>query len=250
VALRNIDIVPTALATHNSCDLEMKSTIKVVKTEKKKQMTVADLTFEGSGKAAPFDPATGLWSPDLHLKILVKKDSLLGGLPVEKQLSKKDMEGFNENGISLEGIAIGGRLTEDATTAVHVVRGSKIIIQGDTRFSFPQYAITMLDDSWFNAPEDLINARSRLDVSPEVTQRILDGAKKWLAKKTGAETAAELGVELLATALVNEQDRLVLDFRAKGKMSDPEVRLDTVLSDVKDKLKDAGKNFLKGLFEQ
>jgi hypothetical protein len=250
VAIKDIDIVPTALATHNSCLLDMKSSIKFVKTEKKQAVTVADFAFEGTGKAAPFDAASGLWSPDLHLEILLKKGGLLGGLPVEKQLSKKDLKNVAENGISLEGIAIGGTLTEDSKTGVHIVRGSKIILQGDTRFAFEQYAIIMLDNSWFNAPEDLISARSKLDVSPEVTKRILDGAKKWLAKKTGMETAADVGVELLATALVNEQGRLVLDFRAKGKMSDPDVSLDTVLSDVKEKLKDAGKSFLKGLFEE
>lgn len=249
VALTDIDIVPTALALHNSCELSMKSAIKVEKTEKKKLVTVADFTVEAKGKARPFDPASGLWSPDLMLEILLKKGGLLGGTPLGKQLSKKDAKKVAEYGISLDGISIGGTLTEDIDARIHVVRGNKIMIDGDTRFAFPQYELTMLDNSWFNAPEDLINARAKLVVSPELTTKILGDAKTVLTKEFGAETLVDAGVDIIGATLMDDQKRLALAFRAKGKMSDPDVSLDTVLSDLKDKLKDAGKNFLKGLFD-
>jgi hypothetical protein len=249
VALKDIDIVPTALATHNSCLLDMKSGIKFVKTEKKKEVTVADFAFEGKGRAAPFDAATGLWSPDLKLEIILKKGGLLGGLPLGKQLGKKDAKKVAEYGISLDDVAIGGVLTEEAKTGIHVVRGSKLILEGDTRFAFPQYEITMLDNSWFNAPEDAINARAKLVVSPELTQKIVEDAKKVLEKELGAKEAVSVVVDLLVIALMDEQKRLAVPFRAKGQMSKPDVSLDTALTDVKDKLKDAGKSFLKGLFD-
>ncbi|RBP47610.1 hypothetical protein DES53_101407 [Roseimicrobium gellanilyticum] len=249
VAIKNIDIVPTALATHNRCDLEMKSGIKFVKTEKKQEVTVADFAFEGTGKVAPFDATSGLWSPDLKLEILLKKGGLLGGLPLGKQLGKKDAKRVAEYGINLDEVAIGGVLTEDTKTGIHVVRGSKIMLEGDTRFAFPQYEITMLDNSWFNAPEDAINARAKLVVSPELTQKIIEDAKKVLAKELGAHEAVNVVVELIGIALMDEQKRLAVPFRAKGSMSKPDVSLDTALSDVKDKLKDAGKSFLKSLLE-
>jgi hypothetical protein len=249
VALKDIDIVPTALATHNSCVLDMKSGIKFVKTEKKKEVTVADFAFEGKGRAAPFDAATGLWSPDLKLEILLKKGGLLGGLPLGKQLGKKDAKRVAEYGISLDDVAIGGVLTEETKTGVHVVRGSKIMLEGDTRFAFPQYEITMLDNSWFNAPEDAINARAKLVVSPELTQKILEDAKKVLAKELGAQELVGAVVDVIGVTLMDDQQRLAAPFRVKGQMSKPDVSLDTALTDVKDKLKDAGKSFLKGLFD-
>jgi hypothetical protein len=249
VAIKNIDIVPTALATHNSCQLEMKSSIKFSKTEKKQEVTVADFAFEGTGKAAPFDAASGLWSPDLKLEILLKKGGLLGGLPLGKQLGKKDAKKVAEYGITLDEVAIGGVLTEETKTSIHVVRGSKLMLEGDTRFAFPQYEITMLDNSWFNAPEDAINARAKLVVSPELTQKIIEDAKKVLTKELGAEEAVSVVVDLIGIALMDEQKRLALPFRAKGSMSKPDVSLDTALTDVKDKLKDVGKSFLKSLLE-
>ncbi|HSI65143.1 MAG TPA: hypothetical protein VLE43_18595 [Candidatus Saccharimonadia bacterium] len=249
VALNDIDIVPTALALHNSCDLLMESAIKVEKTEKKKQVTVADFTVKASGKARPFEVATGLWSPDLKLEILLKKGGLLGGTPLGKQLGKNDSKKVAEYGISLDDVSIGGVLTEDINAKIHVVRGNKIMIDGDTRFAFPQYELTMFDNSWFNAPEDLINARAKLVVSPELTTKILEDAKTVLTKEFGSKTLVDGVVDIIGATLMDEQKRLVIAFRAKGQMSKPDVSLDTVLSDIKDKLKDAGKSFLKGLFD-
>ncbi len=250
VALKDIDIVPTALALHNSCDLSMDSAIKVVKTEKQQQNTVADFAVSASGKAKPFDATTGLWSPDLMLEILLKKGGLLGGTPLGKQLSKKDSKRVAEYGISLDGVSIGGVLTEDINARIHVIRGNKIMMNGDTRFAFPQYELTMFDNSWFNAPEDMINARAKLVVSPELTTKILEDAKTVLTKEFGSKTLVDGVVDVIGATLMDDQKRLEIAFRAKGQMSKPDVSLDTVLSDIKDKLKDAGKNFLKGLFDE
>ena len=248
VALNDIDIVPTDLANHNSCDFDLKSRIKVTKIDK--QQTVADFVVSANGTAKPFDPGTSLWSPDLKLDVLLAKGGLLGGESLSKQLSKKDLKKISGYGISLDDIALGGVLKEDATARIHIIRGNKIMLEDDTRLAFPQYEITMLEKSWFNAPEDLHIARAKFVVSPELTQRIIDDAKKVVAK-TVSESALLGGVvELLGSAIMDEQKRLTLSFRTKGPMSKPEVGLETAFSDIKDKLKDQGMGLLKGLLDE
>jgi hypothetical protein len=244
--LKDIDVDPDDLARHNHCLFEFGANIKVEKPSEKAQM--ADFVVEGSGDMEPFDAKTGVWQPDLNLAVAIKKGGLIGGTLLANQMGKKDAERLKEYGLELGDIAIGGLLQEDATTKVHVFGEGKIMLKQDTRLTFPQYEIAVLDKSWFNPRQDAHIVRARLVVGPELTGRIVEGAKKSLAGKYG-ESIGELAVSVVGSTLMDSEKRLVLPFKAKGPMSKPDVQLDTVLNDIKDLLKDAGKNLLEGLFK-
>lgn len=247
VAFRDINVVAADLATHNSCTIDISTVLRVSKLDE--NLKVADFAIEGHGTAQPFEATTGLWSPDVNLEVLIKKGGLLGGTSIGQQMGKKDRQKVQDYGINLDDIAIGGVLQEDAAGRIHIVRGNKIILNQDLRLAFPQYEITMMDDSWVNAVEDAINARARLVVSQELSARMVGDAKKVLAKKFGAEELVNQAVDLLVTTLMDDQKRLALSFRAKGSMAKPQVSLETVFTDMKDKLKDAGISILKGLLD-
>ena len=244
--LKDIDVDPDDLANHNHCLFEFGASIQVEKPSEKAQM--ANFVVEGSGDMVPFDAKTGVWQPDLNLAVAIKKGGLIGGTLLANQMGKKDAERLKDYGLELGDIAIGGLLQEDATTKVHVFGEGKMMMKQDTRLAFPQYEITVLDKSWFNARQDAHIVRARLVVGPELTGRIVEGAKKSLSGKYG-ESIGELAVSVVASTLMDSEKRLVLPFKAKGPMSKPDVQLDTVLNDIKDLLKDAGKNLLEGLFK-
>ncbi len=248
VTFTDIDVVPADLATHNSCDFKMSTALSVAKLNPKQ--VNADFTVEASGRVQPFEATTGLWSPDMTLDVLLKKGGLLGGIPLEQQLAKKDRKKIDEYGISLDGIAIGGVLQEDVTTRIHVVRGNKLILNQDIRLPFPTYEITMTEKSWVNAVEDAINARAQLLVNQEMSARIVADAKKVLAKEIGKSEVVDLAVDFISSTLMDDQKRLALSFRIKGLMSKPDVGLETVFTDMKEKLKDAGMSILKGLLDE
>jgi hypothetical protein len=245
-SLLGIDVIMDDLANHNQCGLEYEGTIRVEKLDGSPQ--TANFSIVGKGKLTPFDPATGEWDPDLVLEPTLKKGSLLGGLPLSQQLSEKDLKGMKDNGIDLGDIALGGVLGEDVSTVVHEVRG-KLIVKKDTRLVFPQYEITLNDGTWFNAGEDAHIVRGSLIVGPELSTRILEQAKATANKKLG-DGLGDLAVQALKATLMNSQGQLVLPLKSKGRMSKPEVSLDSKLNDAKDVLKDAGKSLLNGFLKK
>jgi len=245
-ALVGMDVSADDLTKHNQCGLEYEGTIRVEKLDGSPQ--TANFSIVGKGKLTPFDSATGEWDPDLVLEPTLKKGSLLGGLPLSQQLSEKDLKGMKDNGIDLGDIALGGVLGEDVSTVVHEVRG-KLIVKKDTRLVFPQYEITLNDGTWFNAGEDAHIVRGSLIVGPELSTRILEQAKATANKKLG-DGLGDLAVQALKATLMNAQGQLVLPLKSKGRMSKPEVSLDSKLNDAKDVLKDAGKSLLNGFLKK
>lgn len=248
-ALTDIDVSPGDLANHNRCQFSLDASLRVEKNEPKTQ--IADFVVSGSGTLEPFDAKTGEWRPDTDLTVTLRKGGLLGGAPLEKQIGKKDLEKLTEYGIKLGDIAIGGVLQNDATVQIHALPGGKMIVKRDATLTFPQYEISIIEKSWFNAPQDLHNARAKLTIGPELTARILDDSEKAVEKKVGSGFLAKAAVALVRGTLVDEQKRLVLPFKGKGQMSKPAVDmdLDAALKGVQDLLKDQGTNLLKGLFQ-
>lgn len=246
ISLKEIDVDPVNLAKHNLCKLSFEGSIHVEEYAVGK--TIAKFSTLGDGVLEPFDPTTGIWKPDLDLNVTVKKGGLMGGEPLEEQLGKKDREKIKEYGIDLDGLAIGGVLQEDLVTRIHAV-GSKLIIKQDTVLLFPEYAITLLDTSWVNAPENNHILRGKLTVSTERTQRILSGAEKKLGERYG-DSVASLAQATVNATLLDEQKRLNLPFKSRGELSKPKVSLDTAMDSIKDNLKDAGRSLLKGLLGQ
>lgn len=241
--LKGIDVIPSDLANHNRCGFYFEGGIRVEEQNQKAQ--IANFNLVGSGSLRPFDVNTGELSPDLNLEVTVKKGGLIGGTLLVQQLDKKDLKKLKDYGLELGDIALGGVLQEDANTQVHHVRG-KLYIKKDTRLVFPQYEITLLEKSWFNAQQDAHLARARLVVNQDLSSRLLGGAKTSLSAKYG-ESLASVGMGVLGATLMDDQKRITMPFKSKGSLSKPEVDMDTLLNDAKDLIKDAGKSLLQGL---
>lgn len=245
VELTDIDVAPRDLVNHNLCKFSLSASVAVEKSDPKSQF--ADFHLTGSGTVAPFDAKTGELNPDTDLSLTMLQGGLIGGAPLSKQMGKKDMERLDEYGVRLGDIAVGGMLKKDAAMRVHLLPGGKMIVKQDTVFAFADYEMLLAEKSWFNPTQDLHNARATLTVSPELSARILEDAKKTLTEKYGA-TLADFAVSAVKIALMKD-DRIVIPFKGKGPMSKPNVSLDSVLGDITDIVKSAGKSFLEGLFK-
>lgn len=241
--LTGIDVIPSDLANHNRCGFSFEGGIII--EEQGRKLQVANFSLLGNGSLRPFEENTGEWNPYLNLEVTVNKGGLIGGALIAEQLDKKDLQKLKDYGLELGDLALGGVLKEDVVTRVQHARGRTVMKQ-DTRLVFPQYEITLLEKSWFNAQQDSHLARAQLVVNQDLSTRILEGAKTSLGAKYG-ENLAALGIGVLGTTLMDEQKRIVLPFKSKGSLSKPDVDMDTLLNDVKDLLKDAGKSLLQGL---
>jgi hypothetical protein len=243
LALKDVDVAPDDLAHHNVCSLELSADIQLEKTDVAQTLVKCSLT--GTGTIKPFDVESGEWNPDLTLELTVKKGSLLGGTLIKEQMRSKDAQKLKEYGIDLGDVALGGVLLEDVSTEVHLTKG-KLIVKEDTRLVFPDYEIALAGGSWFHGRSDSHIARGELVVGAELSARILAQAEKSLAVKYG-ETLAGLAAQAAMTVLQDDQKRLVIKFKSKGKLSKPEVTWDNPLNDVKDILKNTGADLLNGL---
>lgn len=243
--VKEMDVSPADLAKHNRCLMEFDGQLRFEKTDI--AAPLMDIAFTGDGTLRPFEVLSGEWNPDIVLTVKLKKGSIIGGTPLKKQLRENDAKKLKDYGIDLGDIALGGILGEDAATDVHRTP-AKLIVKRDTRLVFPQYEITLTNGSWFNWHEDAHRANGVLVVNADVSANMLGQAQKALAEKYG-DTIASLALTLLNTALLDDQKRLVLKFKSRGKLSQPEVNIDNVLNDIKDVLKDAGSSLLNGLLK-
>jgi hypothetical protein len=239
----DIDLVPSDLANHNLCRFNVEASLTVDKADPKMQF--ANMNLAGSGTVAPFSPKTGEWNPDTDLSIKVRKGSLLGGALLTKQMKPKDLKDLAELGINLGDIALGGILERDAETRLHGLANGKLIVKQPTTFAFPQYEITIQEKSWFLATQDMHSVSALLLVSPELSTRIAQDAKKALAAKTGLGAVSDLGVDAFMKALCDKEGRLLLPYSAKGKLSDPKPDFGDLFHNL---LKIGGKNLLDSLF--
>ena len=239
--LKDIDVVATDLANHNACLLSYQGHILLDKPDA--ALKSADFDVSGDGNVAPFDRESGEWNPDLTINATLKKDGLLGGAKIADQLREKDMKQMKKYGIELGDIAAGGVLQEDASTDVHAFHG-KLIVKQDTKLAFPDYKITLAKGSTISAAEDTITAKAVLEASPALSTNILDQAKKSSVENFG-QSLADIGEAIVRKALVDDKGRLVLALKLKGKLSNPEVAIDTAL----DSAKDMGKSLLEGILK-
>ncbi len=243
--LKDMDVNPSDLAKHNRCLMDFSGQILLKKTGV--NMPLMDFAFSGDGSVKPFDVQSGEWNPDIWLKVKLHKGAIIGGTPLKEQMREKDAKKIKDYGLELGNIALGGVLGEDADTEIHRV-GNKFIVKKDTRLIFPQYEITLADGSWFNGHEDVHRGNGVLVVNAAVSKDMLSHAQKGLAEKYG-DTLASLAMAVVEPALLDDQKRIVLKFKSRGKLSQPEVDLDNVLVDIKDSIKSAGSSLLDGLLK-
>lgn len=239
----DIDVNPADLSNHNSVKLAIEGRWKqrgrIGPKDNRREVTMADLILAGEGTMHPFDPATGLWNPANEFTLTAKKDSVLGGYMTLGEAAEKELKKAESYGLDLRSLPIGGPLLEDARLHIRFEQ-DKTTLLDDSRFSMPEFELTLQKASWLNSAEDDHAMKVRITAGPTLQEQLTGGIKKLLGDDTGSS---------VVKALANEQGRITLDLDSSGRLSKPKVvpDLQRLLNQV---LKGFGGGLLEGLLKK
>ncbi len=244
--LSHIDVDPTDLAQHNTCDVTASGKVVIEGRAKIgeviKPVRLADLTLTSTGKIIPFDIARGELAPLTTLTIAVQKGSTLYGYDtIGNQLAKqkKTREMMQQLGIDILDVTAGGALQEDMTLQVKAKDG-RFDVLADMHCVFPDYRLRLNSGSWFDGTADALSMGSVITLSPALGKRVIQGAQA----KVGflADTAAKV--------MNDGQGNVAIELNATGMVSKPEIKLGGKLGEIMENPMQAlGSGLLQGLLK-
>src|SRR5262249_49581922 len=141
---------------------------------------------------------------------------------------------------------LGGLLSQDASTKIHALPGGKWIVKQKTTLAFADYEISVDEQSWINAPQDMQSMKATFIIAPQLSALIVEDAKKMFAEDPDAQhsgekpnvlesvasAAAPWLTDIVAAGLMDDQKRLVVPYRSKGKLSDPKIDFGGLWNDL------------------
>lgn len=245
--ISDVDVQQSDLAAHNTAKIELSG--QVVSTgrarvgEVIKDVPVANFTFSSSGAVQPYDATTRQLSPSATLNVKLDKGSVFGGTSTLGEAAAKDktFEQMKKNfGIDVTDVVLGGPLQEEAVIDV-TLKSNRVEFSKDTRFSFPDYVVTLRQGSWLNGEQDTHESRLMLVPSETVAKRIVEGVKA----KTGD------GLADVAIGIFNDgSGKLAFDIVSTGRLSRPKFQLGGKAGQIEQMFKGLGGGLLKGLLGQ
>ena len=245
--ISDVDVALADLAAHNQAKIEVSG--QVVSTgrarvgEKIEDVPVANFVFSSSGMVKPYDAATKKLNPEATLTARLDKGSVFGGTTTIGQAAAKDdtFKTMQKNfGIDVSDVVLGGALQEEAVIEVKL-KNHRVEFAKDTRFSFPDYVVTLRQGSWLNSEQDDHESHLLLVPSESVAKKIMDGVK------------AKMGDGLSSTALSIFNDgngKLAFDIISTEKLSRPKFKLGGQAGAIEQMFKGFGGGLLKGLLNQ
>jgi len=245
--ISDVDVQQSNLAAHNTAKIELSG--QVVSTgrarvgEVIKDVPVANFAFSSSGVVQPYEVDTRLLNPSATLSVKLDKGSVFGGTSTLGEAAAKDktFEQMKKNfGIDVTDVVLGGPLQEEAVIDV-TLKSSRVEFSKDTRFSFPDYVVTLRQGSWLNAEQDTHESHLLLVPSEVVAKRIVEGVKT----KTGD------GLADMALGIFNDGNgKLAFDIVSTGRLSRPKFALGGKAGQIEQMFKGLGGGLLKGLLGQ
>jgi hypothetical protein len=246
LGLTQIDIDPTDLAHHNSCDVALSAKVIVEGRAKIgdeiKPVRMADLSFTSTGKLQPFDAELGELIPLTTLELALPKGAILGGHMTIGDTASKDKK-FREMkdkfGFDISDIRIGGELQESMVVKLQSKAG-RLDVLTDALFKFPEYTLAMKGGSWLDSGSDEQEMNLALTLSAPVAERIFTGAQQ----KVG-------DLSKLASQVFDDgEGHTVIELIGSGKLSKPEFKLGGKAGAIQNALQGLGGGLLQGLLNK
>lgn len=225
-SITDIDVNPADLATHNSFKVALNGKLKqrgrIGPKEARREVTMAEILLDGDGTINPFDVETGEWKPVSTLRLTLKKDSVLGGFMKLGEAAGKELKKFEDFGIDLSDLPMGGPLLEDANIRVSFQQ-DRITLLENALFAMAEFEASLEKEGWINATEDDHKMQLRATLGAGLQERISAGAEL-NAKKIGL---GDDSAKTLIKSLSDEKGRLYFDILSTGRFSKPNPKLDT-----------------------
>lgn len=237
-----VDVDPDALDVFNRAGLEVEGRLLVLAMRSGRE--IAEVRFTGEGPMRPFELGEGSWLPDIELEVALLEGSRFAGLPMFESLGKW-FEVLATAGLSITGLDLAGGLVEDARTKVHYHDGLYTFIR---RFDlvFENYRITIRGGAWINGSTKEHRIRGAFHGDKDWTEQTLGGIERFVRGLAG-RSAAERFMNRVGEIVLDEDGRFRLDFTSQGSLSDPSVKIDQQLPDLRDAARDAGRDVLRNL---
>jgi len=254
LSISDIDIDPEDIGRHNHFTVRVESKVVfdgVAQVNGSMQkVRFADMKLQGDGDVNPLNPATLEWSPAAILKLVIARDSLVGGHMTIGDAAGDNLDKLMKYGVDLRGIRLGGPLAQNLSVNV-LFRQQSIKFLEDTHLALPDYEVTVKKESWIDFAADNQGLLTRLYCRDALKEQIVRGVA---ARGLGDNIS-----RMVVDGLSDDQGRLSFDLSVTGSLSRPvakpdiQLRLESLLGgDIEDKAKGLIDTFkgLKGLFKK
>ncbi len=211
VRVTDVDLDAGDLAHHNRCSISLTGRFEALDHVRK--ITLADITFSGTGEAHPFDVATGQIDPEAELSLILKKGSKAGGnskLGGEDGKDKGIAKLKSNYGIDIADVPLGGLLTADTNAQARLHQG-RFEFTKDVVAELPEYRVILSAASWIDTQKDDAELKLRLIPNETLAAQINAGASEKLGEGT---------TRLAAQLVFNDgEGHLAFDFTLAGRLS-------------------------------
>lgn len=223
VRISEVDVDSGNLAEHNQCKVEIRGRIdssgRAKVGDETKDIKFADFSLNAHGLIKPLDDTSKAFAPHGQVTLELEKGGVFGGTQTIGQAAGKDKSfaKMKDNfGIDVSDLVIGGVLQETVSAEVSYERG-RVLFPKDVRFAFPEYAVTLRQQTWINAAADDHDMHLQLLPSDPLAKSITDG----VTSKMGD------GMVKLALSIFNDgHGKLAFEVSSSGRLSKPNFRLD------------------------
>jgi hypothetical protein len=238
---RDVAFDPDDLARRNRAVVDLRARLSVEGADR--SVRFADFALAMDADLAPFDPATGFLNPGQVYPLVLGRGSSIEALPLLEQLSGS-LAALERAGVKLERLKLRADLATDSP--LHLRLGNrKVELAGDAVLPFNDYTLTLNSESWLRPSDSTHAFAGNLLASEALSREALDSLQAVVSEQVGSvagesvgERVASLAREILVEPLL-EEGKVSLDFRSTGKISDPKVKVENKLRNLKDAAKDA-----------
>jgi hypothetical protein len=242
LAFSDIDVNPYDLEAGNTAVMNLDCTVAV--DDPARNLRFTEMHVGIGGGITPFDAATGHLNPDMKYDVIFHQGSYVQSMPLMEKLGNS-MDELQKIGLKLEELGQKEVLREDRQARVGY-RDKRIRLLDELVLPFDNYQLTLAKQSWLETGDSEHEFRGNMLIARELTAKALDGVEEYVRGRVG-DNVADVARKLVDPIL--EENQISLDFRSKGALGKPNIKIDNPLTDIKDSLREKGKQLLNNTLE-
>ena len=237
LAFSDINVNPYDLDSGNEAVMNLDCTVAVDDPERNLRFT--ELHVGINGGITPFEAATGYLNPDMKYDVVFREGSFVQSVPLMEKLGSS-MKELEEIGLRLEELGQKEVLREDREARVGF-RDRRLRLLDPLVLPFDNYQLSLVKHSWLETGDSQHEFRGNMLISRELTAKALDGVEEFVRGKVG-DNVADVARQVVDPIV--EENQISLNFRSKGALGKPKIRIDNPLKGIKESLKEKGKKLL------
>ncbi|MGK0189842.1 MAG: hypothetical protein ACI9R3_005660 [Verrucomicrobiales bacterium] len=242
LAFSDIDVNPYDLDAGNAAVMDLDCTVAIDDPQKNLRFTEMHVGINGG--ITPFEAASGYLNPDMKYDVVFRQGSYVQSVPLMEKLGNS-MDELKDIGLRLEELGQKEVLQADQNARVGY-RDKRIRLLSELVLPFDNYQLTLQKQSWLETADSQHEFRGNMLISRELTTKALDGVEVYVRERVG-DNVADVARKLVDPIV--EENQISLNFRSKGALGKPDIKIDNPLKGIKDSLKEKGKQLLNNTLQ-